>query len=597
MGKKTGAKGKKKKGKGPEKPDTMSDEDWALYNNFENLLQNLRGNCVFNTIFCTVSRATAALWLWQHAAASRATRQKLVDIMIVPQAVAAFKQVEPHEKPACVGLIHCLSEIDGARLQLIDTKPVPPHPGINCVLLLFDSLVNDRNSMSAEVAVLGTLRNLCEDLEARKVVSKYLRAEGHTKKHDKLLVLIESFKSPSAQARADAALILRFCMMKSSDDMQQNTAAEEMVVLLIKYNLISTLLAVLEKGCSDCSQGGAVHGPSTLVNISQCLLKLAPYEEAKDAIVKNDGIRVCIMMMEHDTHPVRERGGQAVAILLEAKAACANVMQWVTLPRNYNIHEYRLLLGQRLNHVLPFTLAGLEGRLEGVDQSAIMHAATEADLVTPGSPPLKSEPAERATTAPASSTRPMSILDQLKDLKLREHGPNLPEQELPMILDRLKMVVDQGGVAPLVKLLIPPGGLQPPPDPNAKKGKKGKGKKGKGKEPPLPPGKAEAYTGACGTLRHISLLDEARDQIRDNQGVLAASALLNSKVSETRAHATGMLLSLGQDVPSEPLMESSRVPEYIQHLSSPGRRSGRDYQMSKFARAQPDPSMRPVTAP
>lgn len=57
-------------------------------------------------------------------------------------------------------------------------------------------------------------------------------------------------------------------------------------------------------------------------------------------------------------------GGQAVAILLEAKAACANVMQWVTLPRNYNIHEYRLLLGQRLNHVLPFTLAGLEGRLE-----------------------------------------------------------------------------------------------------------------------------------------------------------------------------------------------------------------------------------------
>lgn len=97
MGKKTGAKGKKKKGKGPEKPDTMSDEDWALYNNFENLLQNLRGNCVFNTIFCTVSRATAALWLWQHAAASRATRQKLVDIMIVPQAVAAFKQVPAYD--------------------------------------------------------------------------------------------------------------------------------------------------------------------------------------------------------------------------------------------------------------------------------------------------------------------------------------------------------------------------------------------------------------------------------------------------------------------------------------------------------------------
>ena len=90
-------------------------------------------------------------------------------------------------------------------------------------------------------------------------------------------------------------------------------------------------------------------------------------------------------------------------------------------------------------------------------------------------------------------------------------GPNLADKALPQILDRLKMVVDAGGVAPLVKLLYPPGGLQPPADPNAKKGKKGKGKKGKkgkGKEPPLPPGKAEAYTGACGTLRHVSLLDE-----------------------------------------------------------------------------------------
>lgn len=92
MGKK-GGKGKEKGGKGTSKPASMSDEDWALYNNFENLLQNLRGNCVFNTIFCSISRATAALWLWQHAASARATRQKLVEIMIVPHAIAAFKQV------------------------------------------------------------------------------------------------------------------------------------------------------------------------------------------------------------------------------------------------------------------------------------------------------------------------------------------------------------------------------------------------------------------------------------------------------------------------------------------------------------------------
>ena len=59
--------------------------------------------------------------------------------------------MEPHEKPATIGLIHCLSEIDAARTQLIDTRAVPPHPPINFVLLAFDSLITERNSMATEV--------------------------------------------------------------------------------------------------------------------------------------------------------------------------------------------------------------------------------------------------------------------------------------------------------------------------------------------------------------------------------------------------------------------------------------------------------------
>jgi hypothetical protein len=53
------------------------------------------------------------------------------------------------------------------------------------------------------------------------------------------------------------------------------------------------------------------------------------------------------------------------------------------------------------------------------------------------------------------------------------------------------------------------------------------------------------------------------------------------------------------DVDAEPLLETAKVPEYITHLSSPSRRGplGKDYQMSRFARAQPDPTMRPMTAP
>jgi len=36
-------KGKGKKKKGPEKPESMTDEHWLLYNNFDSLMQNLRG--------------------------------------------------------------------------------------------------------------------------------------------------------------------------------------------------------------------------------------------------------------------------------------------------------------------------------------------------------------------------------------------------------------------------------------------------------------------------------------------------------------------------------------------------------------------------
>ena len=61
----------------------------------------------------------------------------------------------------------------------------------------------------------------------------------------------------------------------------------------------------------------------------------------------------------------------------------------------------------------------------------------------------------------------------------------------PQVLSRLQMVVDAGGIEPLMKLCTPPGGLVAPAPDDGKKKKKGKGKKGKA--PPLEPGKEDAY--------------------------------------------------------------------------------------------------------
>lgn len=75
-----------------------------------------------------------------------------------------------------------------------------------------------------QVSVLGCLRNLCEDLDARRMVSKAIRSERlradgtSTGKREKLGVFLLSLLSPSAMARADACLMLKLLMTKVEGD-------------------------------------------------------------------------------------------------------------------------------------------------------------------------------------------------------------------------------------------------------------------------------------------------------------------------------------------------------------------------------------------
>ena len=75
-----------------------------------------------------------------------------------------------------------------------------------------------------QVSVLGCLRNLCEDLDARRMVSKAIRSERlradgtSTGRREKLGVFLLSLLSPSAMARADACLMLKLLMTKVEGD-------------------------------------------------------------------------------------------------------------------------------------------------------------------------------------------------------------------------------------------------------------------------------------------------------------------------------------------------------------------------------------------
>jgi hypothetical protein len=57
-------------------------------------------------------------------------------------------------------------------------------------------------------------------------------------------------------------------------------------------------------------------------------------------------VETLVTIMKYDVHPLRERGqARPVTVPMLAKAAAASVLQWLTLPRNYDLHEYQLLLG------------------------------------------------------------------------------------------------------------------------------------------------------------------------------------------------------------------------------------------------------------
>lgn len=73
--------------------------------------------------------------------------------------------------------------------------------------------------------MLGCLRNLCEDVDARRMVSKAIRSEGASGKREKLAVFLSSLLSPSAMARADACLMLKLLMTKVDGDKEVRCVA------------------------------------------------------------------------------------------------------------------------------------------------------------------------------------------------------------------------------------------------------------------------------------------------------------------------------------------------------------------------------------
>lgn len=161
-----------------------------------------------------------------------------------------------------------------------------------------------------------------------------------------------------------------------------------------------------------------------------------------------------------------------------------------------------------------------------------------------------------------------------EDTNITEPSPEMKARAFQCIIN--------DAVEPLVVMCCGPSPsdvLKEPPPPPGKKGKKAKGKKKKGKGPPMPPGGEDCMQFAVGALRALTLWEEGRDALCaavDGYGCRAVVLLLESKVEQTRWHATGVLLNIAAHGTRVPKLEAAGAPPYLTNV--PPRRVNASWQ-------------------
>ena len=116
-------------------------------------------------------------------------------------------------------------------------------------------------------------------------------------------------------------------------------------------------------------------------------------------------------------------------------------------------------------------------------------------------------------------------------------------------LKRLEMVIQAGGVRPLVVLCAGPGGFDVKPAADeGKGGKKGKKKGGKKKkEPPVTAEMAEAQLAAAGVLRRMTVRSDWAAAVAQAEGARLLMPLMAAKNDQTRWHAQAALWNISGD--------------------------------------------------
>ena len=135
-------------------------------------------------------------------------------------------------------------------------------------------------------------------------------------------------------------------------------------------------------------------------------------------------------------------------------------------------------------------------------------------------------------------------------------------------LQRLEMVIEAGGIHPLVVLCAGPGGFDAKPAADAggggKKGKKKGGKKKK--EPPVTPEMAEAQLAAAGVLRRMTVRSDWAAAVVRAEGARLLMPLMAAKSDQTRWHATAALWNMSGDSANNEALNEQKAPGFLTNV-------------------------------
>lgn len=448
-----------------------------------------------------MTRAQALCHLWTHSLQTPKRKQEIVDQGALQAAVSSCNPSGPMTDRA-------------PGIGLIHSIAMDPELCETVVAARAIAVALDlcrSSSLTAQAAAVGTLCKLAEHQETRKRVIKDIVAYGWTP----ILDLIRA-NSSRLEAKSDGARVLAICAKYG----EGNQASIDAIRADLGRNTLA-MEYLLDHACDSKTVGNAILRESAALFL-RCM---SEDDDNKNKLATRETLSRIVTVLAGESASLQCKASLCHALF----SICTQTKEKAALELGDAGGEDVVEAGEDMD--------GDCGEVGGVLDPLTGEPAGEGGGERVG---------ELETTVMATDAKPLPV-------------PSSDE------LERLQMVIEAGGIHPLVVLCAGPGGFAAkPPEDEGKGGKKGKKKGGKKKkEPPVSPEMADAQLAAAGMLRRLTMKPEWAAMAAREEAARLLMPLLNAKQDQTRWHATAALWSMSGDAANNSTLSENKAPEFF----------------------------------